>query len=294
MKNLLKRRQRYAILKLIALLSLVRWYNILTVILAQYLAAIFIMNRGAAALEVLSNPFLHLLVCSSAFIISAGFIINSFYDLERDTINRPKEVVFNRLITQQSCLNLYFLFFTIGMLISFSISKQVMLFNFLFSVGLWLYSHKFKKRALTGNIAATVLSVTPFLIVVLFYRDINYAIFFYVAFIAVITLIREVVKDILSQKGDEVMGYASLPLKRGMHVTKRILFVLMLCSILPPVLLYITYDVDLVIVYFAVSIIMVGVSAVFLAKAKTDKDFQRINSMYKAIILLGIFSIILV
>jgi 4-hydroxybenzoate polyprenyltransferase len=261
---------------------------------AQILASIFILNPEQHPLLVLADPFLHLTILSSGFIIASGFIINSFYDLEKDTINNPGKVVFNRLITQQTCLNFYFLFNTIGMLLSFYVSKRVMLFNFLFSIALWFYSHKLKKKALLGNLSATVLSVLPFLVIVIYYKEINYAIFFYVAYIALIVLIRELLKDLISIKGDAVMGYQSAPVIYGVSETKKIMLGVMASTVLPPILLYFTYAVDLAIVYFSVGTIAVFISAIMLSRAENENDFERINTLYKGIILVGILSIMLV
>ena len=294
MRKLLNRKQRINIVKFIALLSLVRWYNILTVVVAQILASIFILNPHVHPLLVIADPYLHLTILSSGFIIASGFIINSFYDLEKDTINNPGKVVFNRLITQQTCLNFYFLFNTIGMVMSFYVSKRVMLFNFLFSIGLWFYSHKLKKKALWGNLSATVLSVLPFLVIVIYYKEINYAIFFYVAYIALIVLIRELLKDLISRKGDAVMEYQSAPVLYGVSETKNIIFGIMAATVVPPILLYFTYAVNWAIIYFSVGTAAVTVSAFMLSRASTESDFEKINNLYKGIILTGILSITLI
>ena len=279
---------------MLALLSLVRWYNILTVVLAQYLASIFILNSDQSWFTTLLDVNLHLVVVSSGLIIASGFIINSFYDLERDAINSPKTVVFNRLVSQQTCLNFYFLFNTIGMVLSYQVSKRVMLFNFLFSIALWFYSHKLKKQAFLGNLSATALAIAPFCIIIVYYDEINYAIFFYVAFIAIIDLIREVVKDVIALKADAVLGYKSVPIQYGMVRTKRLLYTLMVLSIIPPILLYMTYDVNVIIVYFLLSAVLMMVSASWLNRAEQTSDYARIFNIYKAIILLGIISIVLV
>lgn len=294
MNPLLNRRVRFSLFKFIGLLSLVRWYSILSVMLAQYLASVFILHSPDQAREILSDPYLHLMILSSACIVASGFIINSFYDLERDIINRPKNVVFARLVSQQTCLNFYFLFNTVGMILSFYVSKRVMLFNFLFSIALWFYSHKLKRMSFVGNIAATALTIAPFLILILYYEEINYAIFFYVAFMACIVLIREVVKDLIAEKGDVIYGYHSIPVDFGLRKTKRLLYFLMILCTVPPVLLYMTYAIDWVIVYFALSAIAILISGVWLARATRLKDFERINNLYKIIIVTGIFSIVLV
>ena len=140
-----KRQKRLVIIKVFALLSIVRWLNILLTIFAQYLAAVFILNPSKNYIEVLSNPKLHLMTFASAFIIAGGYIINSFYDLEKDLVNRPEKTLFGRIVSRQFCLNCYFLFNTIGLAIASLASWRMFLFYFLFSVGLWAYSHKFQK-----------------------------------------------------------------------------------------------------------------------------------------------------
>ena len=188
---------------------------------AQYLSALYLLNDGTNKLALLLDPLLHVSIFSTAFIIASGFIINSFYDLERDTVNRPDKVIFSRLVSQTTCLNVYFLFNTIGVVMSFYVSKRVMLFNFLFSIALWFFSHKLKKQALLGELSAAVLTLAPFFVVAIFYRVFTFDIFLYLSFIGLIVLIREILKDVLSEKGDLIFGYQTLPIKVGMKGTKR-------------------------------------------------------------------------
>ncbi|MDR9487874.1 geranylgeranylglycerol-phosphate geranylgeranyltransferase [Salibacter sp.] len=294
MKRILNRRQRVALFKFFALLSLVRWYNILILVLAQYLASVFILNPDKDWLTVILDPKLFLVVLSSSFIIASGFIINAFYDVERDIINKPGEVVIHRLISEKTALNFYFLFNTLGMITSFYVSKRIMLFNFLFSIALWFYSHKMRKISVLNDIAAVALTIAPFLIIVVYFDNINYAIFFYVAFIAIIEFIREIIKDILGEKGDIIYGYHTVPIDFGIKKTKRLLYTAMVLTPIPPVLLYLTYAIDKVAIYFAAAIIMVMMSAVLVYRAKEQADFKVINTLYKIILALGILSIPLV
>lgn len=294
MSALWNRQYQFAWFKLIGLLSLVRWYNILVVMLAQYLAAIFILHPEKKFLTVLADPFLHLMIFSSACIIASGFIINSFYDLEKDIVNRPKQVVFSRLVSQQTCLNFYFFFNTIGMILSFYVSKRIMLFNFLFSIGLWLYSHKLKKVLLIGNISATILTVAPFLMMVLYYEEVNYAIFFYVWYMGFVVLAREIIKDNTAELGDVLYGYHTIPVQWGLPTTKKILVACMVLSFIPPILLYYTYEIGYVKLYFVLSYLLILISIFLVIKAQNKHEFERINTIYKFIILSGIVSIVLV
>ncbi len=294
MSPLFNRRQRYAIFKSWYLLSLVRWYSVLAIMVAQYLSALYLLNDGTNKLELLRDPLLHISIFSTAFIIASGFIINSFYDLERDTVNRPDKVIFSRLVSQTTCLNVYFLFNTIGVVMSFYVSKRVMLFNFLFSIALWFFSHKLKKKALLGELSAAVLTIAPFFVVAIFYRVFTFDIFLYLSFVGLIVLVREILKDILSEKGDLIFGYETLPIKVGMKGTKRTLGLLMALTILPFSGLFYLHGITLVMGYFLLGELLIFVSAYFLFKAKNDTDFERLNTIYKFLIIAGVLSIPLV
>jgi 4-hydroxybenzoate polyprenyltransferase len=261
---------------------------------AQYLAAIYLLNEGQNILELLKDPYLHISIFATAFVIASGFIINSFYDLERDTINRPDKVIFSRLVSQTTCLNFYFFFNTVGVVMSFYVSKRVMLFNFLFSVVLWFYSHKLKKKAFLGEISAATLTLAPFFVVAVYYRVFTFDIFLYLSFIGLIVLIREIIKDILSEKGDLIFGYETLPIKVGIKGAKRTIFLLMFLTVLPFGVLYYLHGTTLVMGYFFIGELLVFISAYLLQKAKTDKDFERLNSIYKFLLLAGVLSIPLV
>lgn len=294
MSPLFNRHQRYAIFKAWYLLSLVRWYSILAIMVAQYLSAIYLLNNGVNKLELLLDPQLHISIFATAFIIASGFIINSFYDLERDTVNRPDKVIFSRLVSQTTCLNFYFLFNTIGVVMSFYVSKRVMLFNFLFSIALWFFSHKLKKKAFFGELSAAALTIAPFFVVATFYRFFTFDIFLYVSFIGLIVLIREIFKDILSEKGDLIFGYETLPIKVGMTGTKRTLWLLMALTIIPFSILFYLHGETLVMGYFFLGELLIFVSAYLLFSAKADKDFERLNTIYKFILIAGVLSIPLV
>jgi len=261
---------------------------------AQYLSALYLLNHGENKLELLLDPQLHISIFATAFIIASGFIINSFYDLERDTINRPDKVIFSRLVSQTTCLNFYFFFNTVGVVMSFYVSKRVMLFNFLFSIALWFFSHKLKKKALLGELSAALLTIAPFFVVAIFYRVFTFDIFLYLSFIGLIVLIREIIKDILSEKGDLIFGYETLPIKVGIIGTKRTIGLLMGLTIFPFAVLFYLHGVTMVMGYFFLGELLVLISAVLLYKASNNDDFERLNTIYKFLLIAGILSIPLV
>lgn len=198
------------LIKFFALLSIVRWQNILLTIAAQYIAAVYVLNPVKNHLSVLSNHKLHLMALASAFIIAAGYIINSFYDIEKDLVNRPQKTLFGRLVSRRFCLNCYFLFNTIGLMLAFAASYRIFIFYFLFMILLWAYSHKFQKIAFLREISASFLSVTSFFAIGIFYHYITIPLFVYGSFAMIIIFSREIIKDIESHKGNNIFGYNTL------------------------------------------------------------------------------------
>ena len=107
-------------------------------------------------------------------------------------------------------------------------------------------------------------------------------------------LIREIFKDILSEKGDAIFGYETLPIKIGVGGAKKTVAFLMLLTIIPFGALIYLHGVTLVMGYFMVGELLVAISAYFLYKAESPKDFERLNTTYKLIIIAGVLSIPLV
>ncbi|CAG5081557.1 geranylgeranylglycerol-phosphate geranylgeranyltransferase [Parvicella tangerina] len=286
-------RQRI-IIKFISLLSIVRWYNVLIVSLALLLSAIFLLNPSAEYKTTLLNPRLYLEIGSIAFLIMAGFIINAFYDFEKDIINRPEETIFGRIVSKSFCLNTYVLFVFVGLLLAVLVGWKIAVFNFFFSFGLWFYSHKLRKKPFTGEVNAALLTVAPFFSISLMYQSYNLMTVLFVGYIFVLALTREIIKKMIAIKGDLIVGEKSLPIVIGIRKTKYIILVLMLLALGCIGFLYRDVIVLPIVYYFGVAVIAIGLSIFELKKCKIAKDYERINTIYKLLIVFGILSIPLV
>ena len=84
---MLSRKNKLLLFKLLSLFSVVRGYNILVITLAQYLASIYILAPDIPLRDVVLDLNLFLIVTASALTIASGYIINNFYDAEKDLIN---------------------------------------------------------------------------------------------------------------------------------------------------------------------------------------------------------------
>ena len=219
---LLSRKKRYFFVKVLGLLSIIRWPNVLFTALTQYIAAIYIFTPNKGHWEVLKDFELHFIIAASTFIVAAGFIINSFYDLEKDLINRPHKALFDRIVSKSFCLNTYFVLNAIGLAFAFFASWRVFLFFFAFSFGLWFYSHKLQKLPVIREFTASILSVLAVFSIVLYYQHINWIMLLYGGIFMSLLMNREIIKNLKYIDGDIAVGNRSISTKWGEKVSKNI------------------------------------------------------------------------
>ncbi|WP_370004039.1 UbiA family prenyltransferase, partial [Winogradskyella sp.] len=159
---MLSRRQKHILLKFFSLFSVVRGYNILVVVIAQYLASIYIFAPEKTMKSVLFDINLLMLVLASSATIAAGYIINSFYDSEKDLINKPRKTMLDRLVSQNTKLSFYFVLNFLAIVFASYVSFKAGIFFSIYIFAIWLYSHRFKKQPIVGNLVSAILTVTPF------------------------------------------------------------------------------------------------------------------------------------
>jgi 4-hydroxybenzoate polyprenyltransferase len=275
-------------IKFIALLSIVRWYNILLIIFAQYLFAFVLMRPQENTFWiVLSDIKLHAIVLASIFSIAAGFIINNFYDFEKDLINRPQTTLFNKWVSKQSTLNFYIGFNCISLLIAFSASFKIGLFFLGFIAGLWVYSHKLQRMPFIKELAASVLSIACFFAVLLHYSKFHPFIFVFGAFYMSIVYSRELIKQFINYNGDLALNVQSIPVSIGLDKAKSFSVFVIVLSILGGLAILI-HDGLVLRTYFIVLALSLSVGILYLIQ---KDQFKIINTLYKVLLILGILNI---
>ena len=106
---MVSRPQKIILLKLLSLVSVVRGYAIALMIAAQLFTAAFILSPEAPLSEVLLSGNLWWLILATALSIAGGYIINNFYDQEKDLINRRRRSKLDQMLRQQTKLSGYFI-----------------------------------------------------------------------------------------------------------------------------------------------------------------------------------------
>jgi len=294
MSEYLNKEQRTVLVKVLAYLGLVRWYNLLLIVLAQYLAAFILLNPDQSILQLIADPGLHVMIFSCGLVIAGGYLINAFYDQEKDLANRPGKLIIGRIISKGFALNTYLLFNFTGVLIGWLAGFRILVFLSIFSFLLWFYSHKLKKITFIGNLSATFLSVCSFFIVSVYYWKLTWIIVLYVAFIIIAELIREIIKDLEAIKGDILYGYKTVPVAIGIPKSKRLIYGLCSLSIIPVLGVYLLQGWGNVMIFLIFALFLMGFVVLLLSQANEKKDYVAINAVLKTIIVLGVLSIVLI
>ncbi|AXT62510.1 ubiquinone biosynthesis protein UbiA [Aquimarina sp. AD10] len=291
---MLTRKNKLFFLKLLSLFSVVRGYNILIIVLAQYLTSIFILAPNIQLKQVLFDPNLFVIVLASAGVIAAGYIINSFYDKEKDLINRPQKTMLDRLVSQQTKLTGYFILNFLSVVLASYVSFRAVLFFSVYIFAIWFYSHKLKKYPISGNMVASILSITPFFVVFIYYKNFDEVIFVHATFLFLMLMIREMIKDLGNLKGDLVQNYKTIAVVYGELASKRIITGLIIIACIPIYLLLTKYEIGFMYLYFYVCLVLLTLLLVGLWGSKGKLHYVWLHNILKLIIVSGTFSIILI
>tara|TARA_B110000879_G_scaffold58757_1_gene82551 strand:+ start:1477 stop:2358 length:882 start_codon:yes stop_codon:yes gene_type:complete len=281
--------QRLAI-KIFGLFSLVRGYNIVVLILAQYLTSRYILAPSSSFYEILFDLKLFYLVLATAFSTAAGYIINNFYDAEKDKINRPKKFLLEHLLSQQSQLVLYFLLNGATLIAAGAASFKAILFFTVYIFGIWIYSSSLKRLFWISNLFATLLAIIPFFAVTIYFKNFEAVVIYHASFLFLLILIRDILKDLQNYKGDWVRSYQTLPIVFGNLKTKIIVSALIFLNSVP-IFLLIQSHLGLMTYYFYFSIPYLLFVLVLLWIGSTQKMYLWIHNLLKILILLGVIGI---
>ncbi|MEI7510119.1 MAG: geranylgeranylglycerol-phosphate geranylgeranyltransferase [Flavobacterium sp.] len=291
---MVSRNSKLTIMKIISMFSVIRGYNIPIIALAQYLSAVFIFSPEKRALSVILDFNLFIIVIASSLTIASGYIINNFYDSKKDLINRPNKSLIDRLVSQRTKLQVYFTVNFIVALLAMLVSIKALIFFSAYIFLIWFYSHKLKKYPIIGNLTASSLAVLPFFAILLYYKNLYPQIFAHAAFLSLLILIREIIKDLENIKGDIANDYKTIPVKYGEIFAKQTITLLTFLTIIPVYLLVETYDVGYMDIYFYMSLIILIFFLLLLWKAENKIQFLRLHNILKFLIVTGVFSIVLI
>ncbi|TYB78145.1 ubiquinone biosynthesis protein UbiA [Bizionia gelidisalsuginis] len=288
------RKHKHIIIKFFSLFSVVRGYNILIVVLAQYLASVYIFAHNIPVKTVLFDVNLLMLVLASSAVIAGGYIINNFYDSEKDLINKPNKTLLDKLVSQNTKLSFYFVLNFSAIIMASYVSFRAVLFFSIYIFAIWFYSHKLKKMPVIGNLTSAILTITPFFAIFTYYKNFDTVIFVHATFLFLIILIREVTKDLENIKGDLALGYHTVPVKYGEKIAKYIISFLVLVTLFPGYLLVYKFEVGYMYFYFNACLMLLIIFLILLWRSQSKKQYVILHNVLKLIIVAGVISILLI
>lgn len=281
-------------LKVLSLFSVVRGHNILIIALAQYLASIYILAPDLPLRQVIFDLNLFMIVVASALVIASGYIINNFYDAEKDLINKPRKSMLDRLVSQRFKLSSYFVLNFLSVFAASYVSFRAVLFFSAYIFGIWFYSHKLKRVPFLGNFVSATLAISPFFVVFVYYKNFDTVIFVHAMFLFLLILAREMIKDLENMSGDMAQNYETIPILYGSKVSKLLISGLIVLTLIPSLLLITKFDVGQMHYYFMGCVVLLLLFLVLLLRSNSKKDYVWLHNILKLIIVVGVFSILLI
>jgi len=296
---------------------LIRYKNLLIIILTQYLMRWSIIKPILTAYNFelqFSELNFFFLVMATVLLTAAGYVINDYFDAKTDMVNRPDTVIVGRVLNRRWAILWHVILNIVGIglgaYISFYIGIPSLTLVFIMVTGiLWFYSTTYKRQFLIGNVIVALLTAMVPLMVLLFEipllnqkygllmeelrSDFTHIIVWVMAFSVfafLLTMIREIIKDIEDYEGDSIYGRKTLPIVTGVLNSKIVIITFILTTIFS--LLYINFTFlndKITLVYFSIFLLIPLVLLLYkIIKASTKKDYHKASNLTKWIMLSGI------
>ncbi|MFA6949734.1 MAG: geranylgeranylglycerol-phosphate geranylgeranyltransferase [Lentimicrobiaceae bacterium] len=304
-----------------ATLKLVRWPNLLMIVFIQlslYYAIIYKLCKIAGVQNLLNNFDLLILVLTTVLISAAGYVINDYFDMRADRINRPESMILGRKLDHRTGIFMHWVLNGVALILGIYLAwrtgswKFGLLFPMIIML-LWLYSVKYKKTTFWGNLTVAFLAALVVVIVWLFsffmlsrQPDSFVAVAPYVgmitkyfavfaAFAFLLTFTREVIKDAEDIEGDRATGSFTLAVTYGIPVAKKVAMASTVLTLMGTIFVIISFaNLGMVrtFIYFSLAVFIPLVYILLLtAKAKEKSDFHWLSTVLKLVMLAGVLGL---
>ena len=234
-------------------LKLIRLPNLLIIAFTQYMVrwCLIYSILKVRGYELQMGEFdFFLLSLSTVMIAASGYIINDYFDVKIDRINKPEKLLIDKHIKRRVAMGAHIVIniiaISIGVLLAYKIGVwKLGIIYFICAGGLWYYSTSFKRQFLTGNLIIALFTAFIPLIAGVFeilllykkylaldpsisFRDIWTWLLGLSAFAFITTLLREIIKDMEDYQGDRLDGCRTIPIVLGVNKSKSIITVIIL------------------------------------------------------------------
>lgn len=305
------------------LIRLVRPLNLLIIALTMYgLGWYFDPMEGCSCTFIVTDWPFFWLVFSTVLIAAGGNIINDYFDVRADRVNKPHRLIITKHVKKRSAIFLHwtinFVAFSIAVYLSWIMDSFWYLFIHLFSINvLWFYSMYFKRRFLIGNVLiAALTALVPVLVGIFFYqhnvsnvawynmelfpfnlehstpRIILYISLGLAVFAFLLNLAREVVKDMEDVEGDKKLSAKTMPISWGPKKSKQFIGLTLLAAVIAAAMfIYLIEAFTFTTVLPGViAAVLIATAIVLVSSAKSKKDYRRINHCIKLAMIVGLLT----
>ena len=260
-----------------------------------------------------------LLVVATVFLSVGGYLINDFFDMDVDEVNKPGKNQVGRYFTVFTVQIMYWSFTILGVMAGAVLSWKVNQPNygllFVFVAGLlWFYSERYQCMPVIGNLVIALLSALSFGLVWLFqffalatqpqlfvsvqasFSLVNRLVLIYMAFAFLTSFLREIIKDIEDLKGDERFGCKNLAVTYGVKKSKILALFIAVAGLVGTVWIqFIFYKIEFWILFGYFFLLDISFLAIifWILKAREATNYGKLSNFIKILMLLGVISIAL-
>ena len=278
--------------KILGLFRLIRIPNLAMIFLGQVLVSVRLLESGWMHNPIQTKAMICLWFATLAS-AAGGYIINDYYDVKIDVLNKPSRVVVGKLVTRRKTLVAHFLLFVCAVLLGLQAGNKIGLTVFFCSSWLWLYSNRLKRLPFIGNLSIAVLTAVALFLPSMVSAPSSGNLFLFCLFAFWTTLIREIIKDMEDIRGDVRHGCQTLPIVLGIPKTRSVLYGIGISFL--ATLLWASFALP---VLWRFSVLLLAVPLYFfyrkLSVADTQKAFDILSSWSNWIMLVGTVSILFV
>ena len=299
-------------------LKLVRYQNLIFIAFIQFVMRQVVLipilqTFGFDA--TMDTSMLFLLITSTVLIAAGGYVLNDYFDVKIDAINRPDKQLVGVVLSRHTAMALHQVLTALGvvcgLLLSYFARSFTLAFIFIVIPGLlWFYSASYKRQFLIGNLVIAFISAITILVVGIaqlsfLQKEFGSLIFetpipshFYgwiggfALFSFLFTLMREILKDIEDEKGDREMECRTLPIKWGINKTKSFLYGLIALTVILLFLsnnYFIHFNGNLTTRYIIFGLVIpLAVLCYLIFMARSKSDFHQASTLSKVIMLVGV------
>jgi 4-hydroxybenzoate polyprenyltransferase len=262
----------------------------------------------------LQFPAFHffLLVLATVLITAGGYVINDYFDIKTDLINRGRVIVGTK-IPRRHAMTWHFVLNLAGIIIGFYISWRAgyLMMGSLFLIVsglLYFYSASYKRQFLVGNLIVALLTAAVPMLVAIYewpalYRyyaanafeipDLSFVLWWvggFSLFAFITTLAREIIKDVEDFEGDMAYGRNTLPIVAGIRTAKGISIGIIVLTIFLLYVVWYFYIRDLItLTYVSATIVIPLLFAISrLARSSTRENLHKAGNLMKIVMVAGV------